>query len=244
MMRQIRVALSAVAIACGAYTDAHAAQLGHYVGVAYGSTDKQDDRSTYDAFTFDVLYRGISFAADGHTVKFDTRDQGFAGFLGFRLNRYLAIEGIYIDSGKVEYRAQSSGTVQYFSNSTGLPESGPMSVDTRLESRMIGYGMQALGILPFADRWEAFGRAGFQYSSIRTKGFLYKTSGPDEVLSRMGAAIARDGTVDWTAGLGMAMSIADTYGVRLEYMRIFKAGSDLVAKGDADILMLGVIVAF
>jgi hypothetical protein len=45
-------------------------------------------------------------------------------------------------------------------------------------------------------------------------------------------------------GAGVAMSMFDTYGLRLEYMRVVNAGGDLIARGDADLLSLGVIIAF
>jgi hypothetical protein len=45
-------------------------------------------------------------------------------------------------------------------------------------------------------------------------------------------------------GAGVAMSVFDIYGVRLEYMRVVNAGGDLLAQGDADLLSLGFIVSF
>jgi hypothetical protein len=108
---------------------------------------------------------------------------------------------------------------------------------------MVGLGVYALGIWPVSPKWEVYARAGVQYSSIHTEAGLERTAGTERV-SRAEAGVARDAGADLAAGVGMAMSVSDIYGVRLEYLRIFDAGSDLVAKGDADMLSLGLIVAF
>lgn len=222
---------------------AQSAQLGHYVGGFYGFTDKQDDVSSYDAFTFNVFYPTIDLTTTSHVVNFDTEDQGYAALLGYRLHANFAIEALFGHFGEVRYRAQSDGTTRLL-GADGTVETLPLSVETTLTSKMTGMGLHALGIWPISQRWELYGRVGVQYSTIRTEASLERTGGTEERFQRAEAGISRDGALDLATGVGMAMSVSDIYGVRVEYLRVFDAGSDLVARGDAQIFSLGVIVAF
>ncbi len=222
---------------------AQAAQLGHYVGGFFGATEGQGSMATYDAFTRDVLYGLVDFTPASHVASFDPEDQGYAALVGYRVHRNFAIEGMFGHFGEVKYNASADGTTIVLAPD-GSIETLPFSVDTEVSSKLTGIGLYALGIWPINPRWEVYGRAGLQYSTVHTKANIVRTGGTDRRFPRAEAGIARDAAVDLAAGVGMALSLAEIYGVRVEYLRVFDAGSDIVAKGDSDILSIGFIVAF
>jgi hypothetical protein len=220
----------------------HAAQLGPYLGGSYGVTEKDDDGAQYDLFVLGAFYPALAFTPSSHIVDFDTEDQGYMGLAGYRIHRNFALEGVFIHMGKVNYRAVSDGTASLFVEG-GLVADFPLTLDTRLESSLSGLGMSALGIWPINRRWELYARGGLQFSTIRTNVRTVRIAGTERA-NRAEAGIARKSDLDFVGGVGIAMSMFEIYGARLEYMRVLDAGDDLIARGDADMLSLGFIVAF
>ena len=220
----------------------YAAQLGPYFGGSFGVTDKDDDGSQYELFVLGNFYPALAFMPTSHVVELDTEDQGYMGLAGFRIHRNFALEGVFIHMGDVNYRAVSDGVANLFVEG-GLTQEFPLTLDTRVESSLSGLGMSALGIWPIGRRWELYARGGLQFSTIRTDVHTVRIAGTDRV-NRAEAGIARKSALDFVAGAGIAMSMFEIYGARLEYMRVFEAGDDLIARGDADMLSLGFIVAF
>lgn len=221
---------------------ASGAQLGPYLGAGFGLTEKHDDGSSYEAFILGNFYPERAFRPTTHDVDLDTRDTGYIGLAGYRIHRNFALEGMFTYFGNVDYRAISSGQVGLFVEG-GLIQDFPLTVETHGTSRLRGIAMSALGILPLGRRWELYARGGFQFSTIRSELYAVRLDGTERV-PRFEAGIARKSKIDALLGAGVAMSLFDIYGVRLEYMRIVNAGGDLVSRGDADLLSLGLIVAF
>ena len=221
---------------------AHAAQLGPYLGASFGVTEKQDSGAAYDDFILGNVYPERAFSPATHDVSLDTNDQGYLGLAGYRIHRHFALEGMFTHFGSVHYRAISDGTVGLFGE-TGLIEDFPLTVETRAKSSLSGIAMTALGILPIGRRWELYARGGFQFSTIRSEIFAVRLAGTERV-PRFEAGVARKSKIDAMVGAGVAMSMFETYGLRLEYTRVVNAGGDLISRGDADLLSLGVIIAF
>lgn len=130
-----------------------------------------------------------------------------------------------MDLGDMTYRATTEGTLQ---------GDQPLTVDTKVVGQLSGIGLYALGIWPISYRWELYGRGGFQFTTPRLDGRIN-----NGILD-----FGRDSATDVVAGVGVAMTILEIYGARLEYMRIFDAGESGTAEGDTDFISLGVIVAF
>ena len=221
---------------------AHAAQLGPYFGASYGITEKHDNGAKYDEFVLGNFYPERAFRPTTHDVTLDTQDQGYAGLAGYRIHRHFALEAMFTHLGNVRYRAVSDGPVGLFVED-GTIQPFPLTVEARAKSSLSGIAMTALGILPVGRRWEVYARGGFQFSTIRSELVAVRLAGTERV-PRFEAGIARKSRIDAVLGAGFALSMFDIYGLRLEYMRVLDAGGDLLARGDADFLSLGVIVAF
>lgn len=208
---------------------AYAAQLGPYVGGTYGVVESQAEFQSFDNFTVNQLYPFIQFTPIAHAASLDAEDQGYTGLVGYRVTAHLAIEGMFTDLGEVTYRASGEGTFN----------DGPqLTTDTEITGEASGIGLYALGIIPFGYRWEVYARGGVQFTSTGAEGRL--TDGTNSAILDFG----RKSTTDYVAGVGIAMSIFEIYGARLEYARVFEAADGSVSEGDIDLLSLGIIVAF
>lgn len=242
-LRQFALRLiGAGCLVCATSVSVQAAQLGPYVGGSFGVTEKQDDGSEYDLFILGDFFPVLSFTPVSHVSEVDTRDEGYMGLVGYRIHRHFALEAIFAHMGSVSYQALSDGTADV-SIEEGSDETSPLTLRTRGQSSLSGIGMSALGIWPINPRWEVYGRAGVQFSTIRTDIRIVRVAGIDWV-SGAEASFARKSSLDVVGGVGVAMSMFEIYGARLEYTRVIDAGDDVLAKGDADMLSLGFIVAF
>ena len=214
---------------------AQSAELGFYVGGAYGNGSKSIDKAYYDQIALDV-YDAIAFTPSGNagdTVSsIDTDNPGYGFVAGYRLSPHLAVEGGYLDLGKIRYQAQSNNGT-YVRDDVTTPGSAFLSTN----SQTAGFALSALGILPLSYRWEVYGRAGVMFSSNELTLFV-----TDGVL--IGQDRLTGSSTDLLAGVGTGFTFAEIYTVRGEYQRVFDAGDDTVGEGDADLVTVGVTVRF
>lgn len=216
------VLLTTIWIACGA--PAHAAQLGPYVGGAYGTTERDFDVAAFDNYFLNSFFPDAGFIPSAHTSSLDTSDNGYSALIGYRISAHFAVEGMFVDLGDMTYRATTDGTL----------DGEPFTAETKLVGEISGLGLYALGILPLSYRWELYARGGVQFTTPRLGGHI----------NNLAIDFERDSATDFVGGVGVAMSIFDIYGLRLEYSRVFDAGDEGTAEGDTDFLSLGIIVAF
>ena len=218
--------IAALGMACLSWQAAGAAELGVYAGVSYAKVDNKVPQADFDALGLGVL-AGQGFTPDSGTIDFDHEGSGYSFAVGYRLFSWLAIEGGYMDLGKVRHVISADG------DQLGNPAHANLS----LSAKSSGIAVSALGILPLSYRWEVYGRAGVMFATNRIDLFLSDNLGDF-------AAQSSGSKTNLLAGAGIAMSIAEVYGVRLEYQRVFGVESQQVGTGDVDFLSLGVIVQF
>lgn len=223
--RTVPFVAGCLALGCLAAVDASAAEPGFYVGVNYNQTDNSAARASYDAVTAQV-YDSFGFVPTASSASFDTKDKGYGFFGGYRFFSWLALEGGYATLGTVERRDQSVGTVG------GVPQTWNQNITSQAR----GMAVSALGILPINYRFELYGRVGALFAT--NKDTLFITDG---AASRQ--ASSSDSSVNLLAGVGASFTFLEIYSARLEYQRAFDVGSDL-AKGDVDVLSLGLSVRF
>lgn len=225
MTRKAILAILPLAAMLGVGSPAYAAQLGPYVGGLYGVIDHDISIGPFESFTLNALYPALDFTPTSHSPSLDTEDEGYGGLIGYRISRHFAVEGLFMDLGEVTYRAHADGV-----NGEGNPVVG----ETTLTHDVSGIGLYGLAILPFSYRWEIYARVGVQLTS----------SGVDGRFNRFPIDFSRESSTDYLLGAGIAMSVAEIYGLRFEYKRIFGAGNGAVLEGDLDMISLGIIVAF
>jgi len=233
-MKQERVlaaAIAAVALGVIASTPtAQAAQPGFYVGGFYGQSDKDSDIQDYRAYAATRIYPSpvVQLTVESLTDSLDTKDAAFGFLGGYRFNTHFAVEGGYIDLGRVSYRAQARGNI------TGIPTDATLNFD----SESAGLNVSALGIWPLSYRWEVYGRAGALFSS---NDFSIYYIDVEQIPKRDRFA---DSDIDFIAGIGTSFNFFEIYDVRLEYQRIIDAGDKNTDEADANVLSLGITVVF
>jgi hypothetical protein len=205
---------------------ARAAQFGLYVGGFYGDVSKEVTQQPFDDFAAFIASE-LEFIPLQTSTTFEDKDSGYGFLVGYRLTPYLAVEGNYMDLGKVVYRNSSTGTF----------EGEPVALQTNFTADTSGLGISVLGILPLSFRWEVYGRGGV----------LIATNDLDIFLSD-GVGRASDSTsessTDLFGGVGLSFSFAEIYQARVEFQRVFDAGDEVTGEGDVDLISLGITVTF
>jgi opacity protein-like surface antigen len=185
-----------VLIAClGVGLDCNAAELGFYAGADGALVAPTVDKS-----------EGVNFGTasgvvhvDPESVRFDESGFGWSGFVGYRINSHLAAELAYLDFGSI-------GVEESFD----LTDVQPGGADPSLRIfdfnlRVSGPMVSVMGILPFSDRIEAFGRAGVLWASQEVQ---------------LGQGFSFDDAEDlWGLGLGLQAELGRGWSARLEYQR-------------------------
>src|SRR5665647_1208689 len=135
--------LGLMALAVIAIPLAVADDTGWYGGVNIGQSRAKID----DARITSGLLEG-GFATT--SITDDDRDTGYKLYGGYQLNKNFALEGGYFDLGKFGFTA------------TTVP-AGTLNGNIRLK----GLNLDAVGILPFNEKFSAFGRAGVNYAEAK-----------------------------------------------------------------------------
>lgn len=226
MTHRFIVAIGSIVLGASFVPSAQAAQLGPYVGGSYGATERDFEASPFDDFFLNFLFPqvGLTPTPGAHTSSLDTSDSGFSGVVGYRMTAHFAVEGMFLDLGEMTYRATTEGTLS----------EEPFTAETKVVGEMSGIGLHGLAIWPLNYRWELYARGGVQFTTPRLKGRV----------NNLPLDFARDSATDFVAGAGIAMSMLEIYGLRLEYIRVLDAGDDATGEADTDFLSLGFIVAF
>jgi OOP family OmpA-OmpF porin len=221
-------------LACGSLmlaTGASAAERGFYVGGFYGQTKSDLEEAPYGELAW-LVYPLAGYEASLRTgSSFDDTDSGYGFFGGYRLFEHFAIEGGYIDLGKFTYREQSEGFDEI--------EEVDVSLEQTLKTSVGGIMLSGLGIWPLSYRTEVFVRGGVIFSSNELTTHVRSSNGFDD-----GTRLFSESDTDYIVGVGAGMTFAEIYTLRLEYARIIDAGDEVTGEADADMVSLGVVVAF
>src|SRR6202041_1805257 len=128
-------------VALGVITTSYASpdDAGWYVGANLGDSRAKIDDAR---ITSNLLSEGFAVTA----LNDDDHHFGYKLFGGYQFNKYFALEGGYFDLGKFGFTANT------------LP---PGALTGNLNAK--GGNLDAVGILPFTDKFAAFARFGFQY---------------------------------------------------------------------------------
>jgi OmpA-OmpF porin, OOP family len=136
------------------------------------------------------------------TTSCDLEDDGWKIFAGYRLNRNFALEGAYADWGTFT----AGGTF------LGLPSDVKVDVST--------WSAAALGILPLADRFELFGKAGISLTKVDGSGSVGGIPVSDS-----------DDETELLWGFGAIFNVTRNLALRAEWERLDKSEGDMMSIG-------------
>jgi OOP family OmpA-OmpF porin len=181
----VAVALASLPLVAAAQAPAPPShQTGFYAGVGGGITDANLDTTT--------------FAPPAGTLwsKDDTAG-AVKGFVGYRFNKYVAVEGGYYYLGKIDN--------QY---------AGPGGYGTAT-STLDAWVLEAVGYVPLGDNFSVFGKLGAVNANIDTQLLGTVPTGLLPVTKRQ---------TNFTWGLGAQVDIDTRWALRAEYEDLGKFG--------------------
>lgn len=189
-----------------------AADSGWYGGLGIGQS-----RARIDDAQINAELQGLGLATTSMTD--DDRDVGYKVFGGLKINKNLAFEAGYFNLGEFGFTATTSPT-------------GTLTGNTKLS----GFNLDVLGILPLAGKFSAFGRIGAQYAQAKD---AYAGTGAVVVTNPN----PRKRATNYKAGLGIQYDFTDTVGLRGEWER-YRINDAVGNHGNIDMLSVGLVIMF
>ncbi len=210
---QVSGTLGVVALAAFASPFAAAQDdAGWYVGAGIGqSRAKIDDPRIIDGLSAN----GFST----NSISDDNHDTGYKLFGGYQFNRYFALEGGYFDLGRFGFTADTT-------------PAGTLNGNIKLR----GLNLDALGFLPFTDKFSAFGRVGANYAQARD---AFSGTGAVDVVN---PSPSKNG-LNYKLGLGLQYAFTESLAMRLEAER-YRIDDAVGNKGDIDLISVGLAYRF
>ena len=187
---------------------------GWYMGGNIGRTSQNADDA---AITGGLAAQGLA------TTSIDERDhdRGYKLFGGYQFNKNFAVEGGYFDLGSFGYTATTAPL-------------GTQSGDTRYK----GLNLDLVGILPFTEKFSAFGRVGV--TSTRASG-SYSATGAAAVPLGGANPSHRSTNPKWGVGLEYAFNPSLSMRVEAERYRVKDAFAN---KNHVDMVSVGLVYHF
>ena len=147
----------------------------------------------------------------------DDSDTAFRVFGGYMFNKHFGAELGYADLGKV-------------SLSGAIPPFGTVNANIKVKA----WDLVAVGVLPIAGKFSVYGKLG-----------MYRADS-DLSASALGvSASTSDSNTDLTYSLGAGYDFSKNLGIRGEWQRYSKVGSDNTGgDGDIDVYSLAVVWRF
>ena len=146
----------------------------------------------------------------------DHRATGWGLFAGYQVNRNFALEGGYDQLGRFNY-------------SSAVSSPAADTVSGRFDAH--AFDLSAVGILPIAPGWSAFGKAGIAYSEAKLD-------------AGSTGAVAVSSQHHWSTepllGGGISVDVTRNVFVRAEWDRFLHVGDSNTGRGDIDMYTVGV----
>ncbi|MDP1924000.1 MAG: TonB-dependent receptor [Thiobacillus sp.] len=169
-------------------SSAHAADTGFYVGGSLGQSKIDISASDIDA--------ELASAGYPSSTSVDDSDTGWKLFAGYRIMKYLAVEGAYTNLGEA--------------SANSIITAPPGVVNATVEGE--AWTVSALGILPIGDKFSLFGRLGVNIWNVDVSATGTNSGATATV------AGSDDGT-DMVYGVGAAYRFTDNLSLRGEWER-------------------------
>lgn len=192
---------------------AHAELMGIYAGLSVGQASAKDFPS---AAQFDAELASFGITTASSSV--DDSDTAYKLFVGYRANKYFAVEASWADLGEATYSAQVTS---------------PMSGNANASWEASAFALSALGILPLTNQFEVFGKLGYSLwdADLRVSASSGGVSLGEESADEDGSSVVY--------GLGASFSFTPNFAVRAEWERYDGIGDDDTGESDVDMWSVG-----
>lgn len=178
-------------------TSAQAADTEFYVGGSFGQSKAAD----FNGSDVDAALSSLGITA--HTTTDDT-DTGWKAFAGYRIMKYLAVEGAYTNLGEITAKTIATAPVAGTAN-------------TKIENE--AWTISAVGILPLNDKFSLFARLGLNVWNMDVSA-SGTGSGTTSVSSK-------DNGTNAVYGVGAGYSLTPNLNLRAEWERYDFGGDNI-----------------
>lgn len=164
---------------------------------------------------------GADRSLPGFSSSIDKTDTAYKLQLGYQFNQNLAIEGGYVNLGKLTYSGSAPGV-------------GNKSVEFKAQ----GLNLSAVGILPLTERVSVFAKVGAIYAKVERTAAVHTT-----LVQASSSESSTDLKGTW--GLGASFDLTKNLAVRAEYEQFHKLGkNDKTGEANVDLISAGVAYKF
>ena len=167
------------------------------------------------------------FDAVSVETSLDDSDIGWALYVGYRFNNYLAAEIGYVDLGEALYNADISVTV--------VGATFPVEASVRFASA--GPSAAVMGMFPVNERFDVHAKAGLYFADTRVRTRIRDMAFDENLFHEE----IDSGEQEVFFGVGGAWNINDSFSLRVEYQRYFDVGDEETGETDIDLITLGVL---
>jgi OOP family OmpA-OmpF porin len=202
-------AMGLAGIAAFSAQSALAADSGWYGGLSIGATTAEVDDER--------IRRGLQPRVVT-SLDHEESDYGLKLLAGRKFNRNFALEGGYFNLGEFGYTA----------NMAGGAETGTLKVQ--------GLNVDAVGILPFSEKFSGLGRVGLTYAEAKG---TFQSNGAIAPLN----ATTKENEFNLKYGLGLQYDFTPKLAMRGEWER-YRVNDSVGNKGDIDLFSVGLVYTF
>ncbi|MDZ4076746.1 MAG: outer membrane beta-barrel protein [Hylemonella sp.] len=207
-----RMSLLTFALAVSLPTMAQKLEPGWYGGLGVGpSRSSIDDKR----LTSSLLSSGLTATS----IDEKNNDTGYKLYGGYQFGPHFSFEGGYFNLGRFGFTATTT-------------PAGTLSGETRLQ----GINLDAVGRLPFTEKFSAIGRVGLTYVDTADK-----FSGTGAVTVANPSPNKSDG--GYKFGVGLQYEVSQALALRLEAER-YNVNDAVGNRGDIDMLTVGLLFRF
>jgi OOP family OmpA-OmpF porin len=176
--------------------------------------------------------------------------------VGYRFNKWVAVEVGYVDLGEFLYRlpGELSGDYAFLCDlpacrdNNGDPTVVTVPLDGEFERSVqltsAGVTASVLGIYPVTPRFDVHVRGGVYYADTRVTNRLRYIDGANQsdIFNLRHRRVDASQT-ELFAGIGAAWNINQSFALRVEYQKYFDVGDDEKA-GESDVDVINIAVLF
>lgn len=204
--------ISLASLAAIASTRALADEPGWYGGANIGRSSATIDDPR---ITSGLARAGLASAS----IANKDRDNAYKIYGGYQFNQYIGLEGGYFDLGKFGFAANTQPL-------------GTLTGNTRLN----GFNLDVVGMLPLSDSFAALGRVGINNAQTRDS-----FTGTGAVNITNPNPSKRE--TNYKLGVGMQYAFNDALAVRAEIER-YRVNDAIGNKGHVDVFSIGLVYRF
>lgn len=169
-----------------------------------------------------------SFSNANGSFSIDDKDTSWKIFAGYRFHPNFAVELGYVDLGK----GTADGNV-----AVGADGATPGSAHASVKAQAVT--LDAVGILPFANNFEVFGKVGGYYAHTTAD-----VSAVNFPFLGTGSASTSDNNGGFHYGVGLGYNFSHNWAARVEWERFNRVGGDSIGKSDVDNTSISAVYKF